>query len=299
MKQFWFFIQEMLASLRIHRTSVLIGVITTAFTIACFGLFFLLYLNVKNLAGSFQDDIQLIVYLTDDVSRQRQADLQRQLKSEEAVASLTFISQSQALEDFHQQFPSESSLLDGMGANPLPASFVLTIAPEFQSADAVFAFAERVQKRSEVEYVHYSREWIESLTVFVRHLEVGAVMIGLILALATVTIIANTIRLSFYARKEEVEILRLIGATSPFIAMPYILEGTLLGAVGGGLSLLLLKGAFEFFRQEIDSSGWFQGMNSIVQFFPIQVSVCLVLAGLFLGFVSSLYSVFGLLRMRL
>ncbi len=299
MKQFWFFIQEMLASLRIHRTSVLIGVITTAFTIACFGLFFLLYLNVKNLAGSFQDDIQLIVYLTDDVSRQRQAELQRQLKSEEAVASLTFISQSQALEDFHQQFPLESSLLDGMGANPLPASFVLTIAPEFQSADAVFAFAERLQKRSDIEYVHYSREWIETLTVFVRHLEFGAVMIGVILALATVTIIANTIRLSFYARKEEVEILRLIGATSPFIAMPYILEGALLGGVGGGLSLLLLKGVFEFFRQEINSSGWFQGMNSIVQFFPIQVSVFLVLAGLLLGFLSSLYSVFGLLRTRL
>lgn len=298
MKRILYLFQEALTSIGTNRTITVIGVITTAFTLVCFGVFLLLYLNIRNVAGSLQDDVQVMVYLEDTVSSQQVSALRRHLQREQAVASLSFISREQALADFHRQFPAESSLLDGIGENPLPSSFVATMTPEHRSSDRVANFAEQVMGLSGVERVRYSRDWIEALTLFVSYLEWGAVIVGLILSVASMTIIANTVRLAFYARKEEIEILRLIGATGTFIAVPFVLEGAVLGALGGGLSLGLLRGGFEFLRLEVNGFTWLQGFESVVEFFPVHMSVLLVLAGLVLGCVGSFLSVYGLLRVR-
>ena len=196
------------------------------------------------------------------------------------------------------QFPDESSLLEGLGENPLPASFVLRIAPAFHATDSLGVLVDQVKEVPGVEHVRYSREWVETLSILVRYIELGAVMVGGMLALATVTIFVNTIRLSLYARKEEIEILRLIGATGTFIATPYLLEGAILGGLGGGLSIMLLKSGFEFFRLEVDASGWFQGLQSALQFFPFHISLFLVIGGMVLGSMSSLLSVYTILRVR-
>lgn len=298
MGRIFYLIRETIANIWVNRMSVAIGVATTAFTIACFGVFCLLYLNLKNLAGSLQDEIQIIVYLEQGASKAMASGVRRHLEGEHAVASLAFVSEEGAVKDFHQQFPEESSLLDGMGKNPLPASFMVTLAKELRSSELVEELAERVRDVPGVGSVRYSRDWIDALGLFVSYLEIGALVIGLILAMATVTIIANTIRLSFYARKEEIEILRLIGATGSFIAVPYVVEGGFLGVFGGGLSLALLKIGFEVFRFELDASRWFQGLDSVIVFFPLQISILLVLMGLLLGSASSLLSVYSLLRFR-
>ena len=298
MKRIWFLVCEAFSNLLLNRSSVVIGVVTTAFTITCFGVFFLLYFNLKSVTGSLRDDIEVMVYLNNDVSRGQRLALQQELAQRQGVANLEFVSQQQALEDFHRQFPDESSLLDGLGENPLPASFVLRIAPEFHSTASIGVLVDQVQKSPAVERVRYSRDWIETLSILVRYIELGAVMIGGILALATVTIFFNTILLSLYARREEIEILRLIGATGSFIATPYLLEGAFLGGLGGGLSLLVLKSGFEFFRLEVDASGWFQGLQSVLQFFPFHISLFLVIGGMVLGSMSSLLSVYTILRVR-
>ncbi|MCZ6799810.1 MAG: ABC transporter permease [Nitrospirae bacterium] len=298
MKRAWFLVCEAFSNLLIHRSSVVIGVVTTAFTITCFGVFFLLYFNLKSVTGSLQDEIEVMVYLHNEVSREQRLALQRNLEQREGVANLEFVSQQQALEDFHRQFPDESSLLEGLGENPLPASFVLRIAPAFHATDSLGVLVDQVKEVPGVEHVRYSREWVETLSILVRYIELGAVMVGGMLALATVTIFVNTIRLSLYARKEEIEILRLIGATGTFIATPYLLEGAILGGLGGGLSIMLLKSGFEFFRLEVDASGWFQGLQSALQFFPFHISLFLVIGGMVLGSMSSLLSVYTILRVK-
>lgn len=293
-----YLIQEALASLRINRTSVMIGIITTAFTISCFGIFVLLYDNLKNLAGTLQQDIEVVAYVAPEASSKMVDGIRERLNREQAVKELIFVSKEDALKEFHQQFPDESTLLDGMEDNPLPSSFVVQIAPGFQEADLIEAFAERVKQFPGVEQVRYSQDWIDTLALLVSYFEFGAIIIGVILAVATITIIANTVRLSFYSRKEEIEILRLIGATGSFIATPYVIEGAILGACGGALALVLLKGIFEFFRLELNASGWFSGLESVLTFFPPQTSLFLVSAGMLLGCGSSLISVVGLMKVR-
>ena len=293
-----YLLREAMNNLRVNRGNVLIGIVTTAFTLVCFGVFLLLYLNLKNVSGTLQSDIEVIVYLDPGASEQVVSLVQKRLKTEPAAVTLTFVSKEQALRDFSEQFPEESLLLEGMDANPLPASVVVNLSPRFLDTESLSAFAERVKQLPGVTHVAYSQDWVDTLTLVVSYFELGAVVIGMILAMATVTIIANTIRLSLHTRKEEIEILRLIGATGVFIAIPYVIEGTILGALGGGLSLALLKGVFEFLRLELNASGWFAGVEHILPIFPRQVSFLLVMTGMLLGCGSSVLSVFGLMKAR-
>ena len=293
-----YLLREAMTNLHANRGNVMIGIVTTAFTLVCFGVFLLLYLNIKNLTGTFQSDVEVIVYLDPEASEQVVSLVQKRLRTEPAAVALTFVSKEQALREFSEQFPDESLLLEGMEGNPLPASLVVNLFPRFLDTESLGAFAERVKQLPGVTHVAYSQDWVDTLTLVVSYFELGAVVIGTILAVATVTIIANTIRLSLHTRKEEIEILRLIGATGVFIAIPYVIEGMILGAVGGGLSLALLKGVFEFFRLELNASGWFVGMEHILPVFPRQVSFLLVMTGLVLGCGSSVLSVFGLMKVR-
>ena len=293
-----YLLREAMTNLYANRGNVMIGIVTTAFTLVCFGVFLLLYLNIKNLTGTLQSDIEVIVYLDPEASEQVVSLVQKRLRTEPAAVALTFVSKEQALREFSEQFPDESLLLEGMEGNPLPASLVVKLSPRFLDTESLGAFAERVKQLPGVTHVAYSQDWVDTLAMVVSYFELGAVVIGTILAVATVTIIANTIRLSLHTKKEEIEILRLIGATGVFIATPYVIEGMILGAVGGGLSLALLKGVFEFFRLELNASGWFVGMEHVLPVFPRPVSFLLVMTGLLLGCGSSVLSVFGLMKVR-
>ena len=293
-----YLLREAMNNLRVNRGNVLIGIVTTAFTLVCFGVFLLLYLNLKSVTGTLQSDVEVVVYLDPGASEQVVSLVRKRLETEPAAVTLTFVSKERALREFSEQFPEESLLLEGMDVNPLPASVVVKLSPRFLDTESLGAFAERVRQLPGVTHVAYSQDWVDTLTVVVSYFELGAVVIGIILAMATVTIIANTIRLSLHTRKEEIEILRLIGATGAFIATPYVIEGTILGAMGGGLSLAVLKGVFEFFRLELNASGWFAGVAHILPIFPRQVSVLLVMTGMVLGCGSSVLSVFGLMKAR-
>ena len=293
-----YLLREAMTNLHVNRGSVLIGIVTTAFTLVCFGVFLLLYLNLKSVTGTLQSDVDVIVYLDPGASEQVVSLVQKRLETEPAAVTLTFVSKEQALREFSEQFPEESLLLEGMDANPLPASVVVNLSPRFLDTESLSAFAERVKQLPGVTHVAYSQDWVDTLTLVVSYFELGAVVIGMILAMATVTIIANTIRLSLHTRKEEIEILRLIGATGAFIAIPYVIEGTILGTAGGGLSLALLKGVFEFLRLELNASGWFVGVEHVLPIFPRQVSFLLVMTGMLLGCGSSMLSVFGLMKVR-
>ena len=285
-----YLLREAVANVLTNRTTTVVAVATTAFTFACVGVFLLLYVNLRTMASSLEQDIQVMVYLQDDLTEQTRSEIELQLKADRAVGSLTFVSKERALADFQSQFPAESHLLQGLGQNPLPASFVVTLAVESRSSDAMRRWANRTQSIPGVAQVQYNQEWVEALAGIVRYIEVAAIIVGLILSAASVTIIANTIRLALYSRREEIEILGLIGASTTFIRVPYLLEGAALGLLGSALSLVILKAGFELFRHEIRSASRFLGVDALLTFFPFHMCVVLVCVGLFLGCAGSFLS---------
>ncbi|ULA68657.1 MAG: Cell division protein FtsX [Nitrospira sp.] len=290
MRRLLYLLREAVANVLTNRTTTLVAVATTAFTFACVGVFLLLYVNLRTMASSLEQDIQVMVYLQDDLTEQARNDIEQQLKVDRAIGSLTFVSKERALADFQAQFPSESRLLQGLGQNPLPASFVVTLVAESRSSDAMRRWANRTQLIPGVSQVQYSQEWVEALAGIVRYIELAAIIVGVILSAASVTIIANTIRLALYSRREEIEILGLIGASTTFIRVPYLLEGAALGLCGSALSLVILKAGFELFRHQIHSATRFLGVDALLTFFSFDMCLALMLVGLFLGCAGSFLS---------
>ncbi len=290
MRRLLYLLREAVANVLTNRTTTLVAVATTAFTFACVGVFLLLYVNLRTMASSLEQDIQVMVYLQDDLTEQARSEIEQQLKADRAIGSLTFVSKERALADFQAQFPSESRLLQGLGQNPLPASFVVTLVAESRSSDAMRRWANRTQLIPGVSQVQYSQEWVEALAGIVRYIELAAIIVGVILSAASVTIIANTIRLALYSRREEIEILGLIGASTTFIRVPYLLEGAALGLCGSALSLVILKAGFELFRHQIHSATRFLGVDALLTFFSFDMCLVLMLVGLFLGCAGSFLS---------
>ena len=286
-------------SLRTHQASTLIGIITTAFTLTSFGTFLLLYHNVHNLIGRVQTNIQIIVYPKDDIKPQMLQDLKQVIQTDPAIDSLTLISKKEALKDFKRQFPDEAYLLDGLGKSPFPASLVLNLVDHLPSTDAISNLVNRLQQNPHVERVRYNREWIERLTLVITYMEIGALIVGGVLALASITIIANTVQLAFYTRQGEIEILRLIGGTNLFISIPYLIEGAVIGGLGGGMALGFLRGGFEFFTHKTHMLSVIGGFSSVFEFFPFSLSLLLITGGVLLGCLGTLISMYGWMRFRL
>jgi cell division transport system permease protein len=291
MRRLFYLVREAWTNMRINRTTTIVAVLTTAFTLACVGIFLLVYVNLRHAAGSLQEDVKIMVYLEDRLPSVKVQELEQKLKADRMVGGVLFISKEQALGEFQVQFPGESHLLEGLGENPLPASFVVTLAPNFRSPDAMKGWVERVQTMEGVAKVDYNQEWLSLLAELIGYIELAAIGVGFLLSAAAVTIIGNTIRLALLARREEIEILRSIGATRTFIRIPYFLEGAVLGACGSALSLGILKFAFELFRQQIQLTGRFSGIENMISFFPLSVCLALVMAGMGLGFAGSVVSI--------
>lgn len=290
MRRFLYIVREAWANMRTNRTTTIVAILTTAFTLACVGIFLLLYVNLRNAAGWLQEDVKIMVYLDDGVASTGREALEQQLKMDRMVSGVLFISKEQALREFRAQFPADSHLLEGLGENPLPASFVVTLAQKYRSPESMQGWADRVQTMEGVAKVDYNQQWINVLAELIGYIELVAIGVGMLLSAASVTIIGNTIRLALFTRREEIEILRSIGATRTFIRIPYFLEGAMLGAFGSALSLGILKMGFELFRQQMQLTGRFSGIESMLSFFPLSICMALIMAGMGLGLAGSVVS---------
>jgi len=290
MRTIFYLLREAWANISTNRTTTMVAILTTAFTLACVGIFLLLYVNLRAAAGWLQDDIKIMVYLDDRAIAATVAEVEQQLRSDRAVSALHFVSKEQALGEFKAQFPSDSHLLEGLGQNPLPASFVVTLSPPFRSPVAIKRWAERIGGLAGVAKVDYNQDWIDALSTVIRSIELVAIGIGLILSAAAVTIIANTIRLTLFARRDEIAILQLIGATKTFIRIPYLLEGAVLGGLGSAISLFMLKTLYELFRQQMRTTGRLSGLDQLMMFFPLSICLMLVAVGIVLGCAASFVS---------
>ncbi len=288
--RFRYLFGEAADNIKANRTTAVIALATTTFTMLGMGVFLLLYLNAQEALGSLKDEIKAIVYLRDSTAPKEIARLREELSRDPAVAAVEFVSREQALATFRAQFPSEERLLNGLGDNPFPASLVVQVGHAYRSSEQVGALVQKLKALAEADEVLYSQDWIENLAVAVRYLRMLGMGIGIVLAASMVTILANTIKLTLYARREEIEILKLIGATTGFIKTPFVLEGALLGGTGALGALFLLRTLFGLAESKLAVQGTFWGVGRGLAFLPDRVTVAFLLLGIMLGCLGSLVS---------
>ena len=289
-----YLVSEAVDNIKSNRTTTFVALATTTFTMLAMGVFLLLYLNVQEALGSLHEEIKVIVHIRDAVPPQAVSRVRAEIGQDPAVAGIEYVSREQALATFRAQFPSEERLLSGLGDNPFPASLVIKVSPAYRSSEQVRELVQKLNALSETEEVLYSQDWIENLAVALRSLKVLGLGIGTVLAASMVMILANTIRLTLHARRDEIEIMKLIGATTAFIKTPFVLEGALLGGAGALCSLVLLRSLFGVAEAKLALRGTFWSIGHGLVFLPDRVTVAFLLLGIMLGCLGSVVSLLQL-----
>jgi len=237
LKNIGYFFREAFISLTRNRLLSIATVSTMVICILLLGTAVLMTINTGSFINRLESDIQIIVFLDNSMTSTQIVDMKRNIEKQEGVKSVVFVSREQALQNLQKKFTDKNyDLSKTIGKNPLPDSY------EVKAKDPknVGALAAQIKQMPGVYKVNYGQGLVERLfqvTKWVRIISIGFIVV---LALGAVFLIATTIRLAIFARRKEIYLMKLIGATDWFIRWPFFIEGIMLGSGGALISIVLL-----------------------------------------------------------
>ena len=265
-----------------------VGTITIALSIL--GLFLFVYINLNSVLSFWNDQVQVIVYLDDEISNGDKKKLEKTFSSNPEVSSFDYVSREKAWDNFQSMFSEKSSFLKGMGFNPLPASYNLAIKNSPNRLEVIQSLAQKLNQQDGVESVEYGEEWISRFEAFMILMRVFLLALGALLCLGAVLIISNTVKLSVLSRKNEIELMLLTGATPGFIRFPFFLEGILHGLLGAFISLSLMKGLHLYLVSQFQGSIETFGRGMDFQFISPSLVMIIILSSIMVGWLGSYFS---------
>jgi cell division transport system permease protein len=270
---------------------------TVAVSLLVLSVVLLLAVNLEHMATSVESQVQITAYLC-DVNDDNPACNNQPLKDEQkkavqdqvgklpGVKQVNFVTKDEALVKMKEQFGEQKGILEGLdGQNPLRDSVEVQASTPAQ----VKGIADAVRELKGVSNVNYGQEYVEKLLSFTRAVRIGGVGLVAMLIIATVLTISNTIRLSVYARRREISIMKLVGATDWYIRRPFMLEGVFLGVIGAGLAMALTGYGYQRFVVYAYRNIPFLPVVSAEQVL-VNLTAALVLLGCILGTVGSMLS---------
>lgn len=281
-----YFFQEAATSLWRSRLLNALSVGTIAVSLFVLGSFLTTAGALNEVVARWTQKVQVTFFLRDDVTDAVRQGLLDRLRDDPAVESVTPVSREEALQRFRALFHDLASLPDDLGQNPFPASLEATLRAGHQSPAEVSRLAEAYGRSAGVEEVQYDLVWIERLGAAVRLLRGLGWFLGGLLTLAGVFTISNVIRLTVYARQDELDIMRLVGATQAYVKGPFVAEGMLVGGLGGLLAVVLLWAALRLLSGEVLLASDLLGRAHLG--LPGGVAAVLVAGGTLVGLVGSL-----------
>lgn len=216
------------------------AITTVAITLFIVGVFSVILFDVQGVLNSIEGQVEIAVYLKDNVSNDLKVYLENEIKKWPEVDSIAYVSKEQALEKFKVQNEG-SDILKEIQGNPLPASFEIKLKDAQKVEQVALRFVDKDGKSIDgVDEVIYGKSYIRKLFSITAIAGTIALLIIIILILATMVLIYNTIRLSIYARRKEIEVMKLVGATNGYVRAPFLFEGFFEGFLGGGIAVVLL-----------------------------------------------------------
>ena len=282
-----YYIREVFISLRRNNWMSVASIGTVAVSLFIFGMFLMMVMNMNKLAENMESQVQINVYLLDKVDRQQARDIEKDLKEIEGVESVGFVTKDEAMERFKDRLGDQKTLLDALDeTNPLPDSFEVTVT----NPDLVKTAAEKMEKLDGVESAKYGQDVMEHLFEITRLLRIFGFTLMLVLAFATLFIISNTIRLTVFARRKEIAIMKYVGATDWFIRWPFVMEGMVLGLFGSIIAAMVLRTAYTAMAEKVyDTLAFFPLIPE--QPFLTYITIVVVISGMVVGAIGSAVSI--------
>lgn len=281
-----YFIKETYKSIRRNGFMSFASISTVAVSLLVLGMFLLIFLNTNHLAQQLESQVQISVYMQDSATTQDNMAVETAIKKIPGVKKVTFIPKTTALSKFKERLGDQQQLLDSLGQeNPFPNSFDVQV----ESSEKIKDVSTQIGKLPKVETAKFGQEVVEHLFKLTKILRFGGVILVIFLAMATLFIISNTIRLTVFARRKEVIIMRYVGATDWFIRWPFMLEGMTLGFCGAIISSLLINITYSALLNSIHATLAFLPMLSATPLL-YYVTVFLLVAGTGIGALGSFIS---------
>ena len=281
-----YFIREVGLSIRRNNWMSFASIGTVAVSLFVLGMFLILVLNMNRMASMLESQVQISVYLQDDMKKSDISGLEDDIRKLQGIDTVKFVSREEAMDRLRERLGDQRYLLDALGdQNPLPNSFEVTV----MQPDLVKTAAEAIENFSGVESAKYGQDVVQHLFDITRLIRIFGLILMVLLAGATLFIISNTIRLTVFARRKEIAIMKYVGATDWFIRWPFLLEGIVMGFVGGLIAAVALRSFYAAMASKIYST---------LAFFPLMpqypfmnyVSAAIVLSGMMIGAIGSTIS---------
>jgi cell division transport system permease protein len=283
-----YFVEEALTSLWRSRLIAALSIVTIAVSLFVLGAFLSVASNLSEVVARWSDKVQVTFYLEDRLPELAREGLQAALRGDPAVESAVYVPREEALRRFRALFREMRTLPEDLGENPFPAALEVTLRPSRNSAEDAQRLVQAFQRAPGVEDVEYDLLWIQRLSTAVRLVRGAGALLGAILVLAAVFTISNVMRLTMYAREDELDIMRLVGAAPAYVKGPFVLEGMIQGGLGGLLALGLLWTIFQMLSRDLLATSDLLGRSAIV--LPASTAALVVFGGTLVGLVGSLVS---------
>lgn len=286
-KTLGYFLSETFHSLTHHKFMAVASVLTVTLSMFILGTFLAVVLNMNHMASFLESQVEMSVYLRDGLTTDQVMGVGRRLRQLPDLSDLSFTNQDEAMAEFRERLGDQAGILDAVNGNPLPASYQLS----FSNPDALKEAASEVARYDEVESVQYGQDIIEQIYKVSQAIRVSGIVLIVFLACAELFIISNTIRLTVFARRREIQIMKYVGATNGFIRWPFLFEGMFIGIVGAGIASAFLWQLYSLMLDEAARAGLLFIPFIGVYPFMLHITLFLLCAGLIIGTIGSAISI--------
>ncbi|MCK4241116.1 MAG: permease-like cell division protein FtsX [Candidatus Atribacteria bacterium] len=281
-----FYFKEALLSFRRSALMSIAAIISTTTILIIVGVFLLISINSSLFLKNLESQLEIIVYLKDDISKTEVNVLKDSIVGINGIEEIKFVSKEEAYQRLLKDLGDQRDIFNAIEVNPLPASFEIKV----KDPKIIEQIANQVEKLKKVEEVEYGQGIVEKLLNFTYIFRRAGILILALLVFASILIISNIIKITVYARRNEIEIMSLSGATHWFIKWPFVIEGFLQGFISAILAILIL---YKFYFFAINK------VHQVIPFLPViwdktellPVGAVIVVLGSLVGILGSMFSV--------
>jgi cell division transport system permease protein len=283
------------SDLRQNFCAQFITTIVVSLSILIFAFFTFLYFNLQQCVNRFGSELGLTIFLTEDTPKDRISSVYQKLIGLSGVEKVNYISSEEAFGRLENFLKDEKEVLEGVDPEFLPPSFEIHINRAVFQLKRIKQLAGEIDKWPEVSKVQFGQEWIDRLYIFSGLVRIIVAIAGLLLLFTAAFVVTNTIKLTVYARQEELEIMRLVGATNMFIQGPFLVEAFLHGLLGSSLALGVVFAFYRFLQGLEAKSELLRGLN--ICFIPWHYTVAIIASSVLLCVLGSALGMRRFLRL--